>query len=646
MNSIEIVDIDEIEDVDDGEIVEIIDSEPEEVDQNNQTFDIIPLDSSPINSSFKARDIKGGGQGGNGTGGTAGDLLTRILEDSDDEITIRPHKQKLFVPSSNTSTPIKPQKVHNKDISNTSIIPISSSSQHLSKPTRTKFLSSSQDKIDSSSSIGEIRQTKSKIQPIYPIYDLDPNHNIELSDDDNDQEEEDQDDDDENSPNKFLNKLTKLTNNNKKRSKHIKAQSELEKLKYEEKNDYNWPKPIDYSKPSPKQQEKQLQERSDLSSDPIQDISFNKKSFSETELPNINPISSRPTKRNNTTNTTTTKLTKEEKELLKRQKLQDKFDKQQYQEANRVNRKKDDLLNEMILKLPQGIINEFKKIDNYEIELNPIHVEPWNQDLNCISWFRKINSIYEPNEDCFKPISNQRIIQENQCVLCFTAQEFILMMELETLLNKFQNFQKSNPQYKNIIILIIEYDSFLQKLKVQENRTYTAKVRSRMTQDESEPQPGQTTKRRKTTKSKTLTTLSSEEIESEISNLQVNGFKIFPTKNLHETLIWLKSMTYTISSSRYDKFERNQDLANIGTIKSGSSTHDTYLKMLLQFKFMTEIKANRIIDSIPSLGDLYKYCTRGYLPKGADGKNLVNKNVENSIIKLFSTLNDGELIER
>lgn len=79
-------------------------------------------------------------------------------------------------------------------------------------------------------------------------------------------------------------------------------------------------------------------------------------------------------------------------------------------------------------------------------------------------------------------------------------------------------------------------------------------------------------RRRKTKaapRSNTISSYSSDQIEAEVAQLQVNGFKVFPTKTTHETLLWLKSFTYTISSARYDKVERNPDLANIGTIKSG-----------------------------------------------------------------------------
>ena len=43
-----------------------------------------------------------------------------------------------------------------------------------------------------------------------------------------------------------------------------------------------------------------------------------------------------------------------------------------------------------------------------------------------------------------------------------------------------------------------------------------------------------------------------------------------------ESIMWLNSFTHMIGQSLYDKFERNQGLANLGNVKSGADTKSTF----------------------------------------------------------------------
>jgi len=494
------------------------------------------------------------------------------------------------------------------------------------------FLSSTPERIEDSSSIGEIRQSTHYTKPIYPLNQI-MKDNVELT--------SDSDDDDENnkdlrnpaaiaamnsSPknevsNPFLDKLIKHSDKNKKRLDKIKSQ-QLKTSNIEIAQDL-------------------------LSSDPIQASQTPaRRTVSEAELTrgliSTNEPNERPAQRSRTTGTKQRK-SKEERELEKQRQNREKQARQLYQDANKVNRKKDDLLNEMIINLSRPVIRDFDKQD-YKAELAPIEIKEVIHNENMVTWSRKANSVYEPESDSFKP-SNLHVIDEKVCVFVYKAQEFLDMMEMETMIMKFSEIRSKNKsRFDNFIILINGYDQIIQKLKTQENRNYTAKVRSQML-DGDDSGPGKKTKKRKTT-AKTISSYSADEIESEIAQLQVNGFKIFPTKNNHETIQWLKSFTYTISSARYDKVERNPDLANIGTIKSGVNTHDTYLKMLLQFKFMTEVKANRVIDQLPTLFHLYNAVSKNRIPPGPDGKPLMASNIQSAVMTLLSTRDDGEMLER
>lgn len=501
------------------------------------------------------------------------------------------------------------------------------------------FLSSTPEKIDpGSSSIGDIRISTHASKPLFPIHKIQNGKDIELSDSD---EEIEKTISKNSSSNAFLDKLTKHTHKNDQRLERVKARQLLESTKSE----MSFLADILSPAPSPKPATR---------------------SYSETALPeHVESVAERPAKRGKTTSNP--RKSKEERELEKQRQLQEKQNRQLYQDANRVNRKKDDLLTEMIIKIPQQVIRDFKGND-HTLELAPIEIQEVSNPENIICWSRKTRAIYDSETDSFKP-SPLQILDEKICVFVYTASEFLQMLEMETLVTKFNEVILRNKNFNNFIILINGYDQILQKLKTQENRKYTAKVRSRMepvptapmedensgvaNADEFEPgkrsRGGRGGRRRKTKaapRSNTISSYSSDQIEAEVAQLQVNGFKVFPTKTTHETLLWLKSFTYTISSARYDKVERNPDLANIGTIKSGVNTHDTYLKMLLQFKFMTEVKANRIIDELPTLLHLYNAVNQNRLPTGPDGKPLMMSNIQSSIMKLFSTMNDSELLER
>jgi hypothetical protein len=343
------------------------------------------------------------------------------------------------------------------------------------------------------------------------------------------------------------------------------------------------------------------------------------------------PVNVQPSNPVRTTERSKTDVTAENRAQAKATKQQQREELRRLKEANKVNRTKEQLLGEMIIHIPK-IVFSLMKHKKCEGELEGIEIRESFREDPCVTWQRKVVSEYDKATDFFIPTS-PRIIDEFKCCLIYDAKEFFAMMEMETLLIKFIRFKTDHPEFESIVIILVEWEQLVQKLKNAENRRYTERMRD---------EPEKTKKRRKKPSIEDIADL--QQLEETVAELQVNGFKIFTTKNMHETSVWLKSFTYAISMARYDKLERNPEFANIGSIRSGKDTQDVYLQMLLQFKFMTEVRAKRVVEVIPSLESLYRSVQNGSLPLGRDGKTAMNSNVESAVKRFFKSKNENELL--
>lgn len=310
-----------------------------------------------------------------------------------------------------------------------------------------------------------------------------------------------------------------------------------------------------------------------------------------------------------------------------------------YKQANRVTRSKEELLSEMTLDCPISIMDLFRRKECV-LELDGIQIKEAPRIDTYVYWRRKVSSKYDGDTDSFQPCEEHEIV-ENKCCFVLTATELAEMMEMQTPLNRFIRMRTELKQFTNFIIVIVEYEQLLTKLKNRENKAYTERVRAQMN-GSGDDGTTQKKRRKKTTSADDNLTL--QELEETIAELQVNGFKIFPTKNAHETAVWLKSFTYAIASARYDKLERNPEFSNIGAIKSGKDRDGVYFNMLMQLKFMTEARVRRVVDTIPTFRELYDHVQRGRLPHGQDGRTVMNSNVASVVMRFLSTRDENELL--
>ncbi|KAH3682516.1 hypothetical protein WICPIJ_006507 [Wickerhamomyces pijperi] len=338
------------------------------------------------------------------------------------------------------------------------------------------------------------------------------------------------------------------------------------------------------------------------------------------------------------------RMTKEQREEFKQLQAQHKLNQKLFKTANKSKREKVELLNEMIINIPSELMDKFKTVDEYQEILKDIQINSRPQtNQRLVTFSRKATSFYNASVDLFYP-KEPFIIHECVAALVYTAEDFLSLIEEGTVLSTFQNFQRENmDKISNLIIVIIGLDSLMSKIKSQHNRKHTALVRQQLQPVSETSSATASSNKRKKSKTNEIS-LTVEELEEAVTLLEVNSFKTFATKNLYDTLTRLRSFTYTISSSRYDKNERNPDFATIGTLKSGEDMDQSYLFMLQTLPIMTEPRAKRVMEKIPTFRKLYEMVERGRALVGNDGKNLFPGSIDGMVRRIFSSDDEEQLL--
>ncbi|CUM64309.1 uncharacterized protein PRCAT00001909001 [Priceomyces carsonii] len=310
---------------------------------------------------------------------------------------------------------------------------------------------------------------------------------------------------------------------------------------------------------------------------------------------------------------------------------------------NKVSRKKEDLLSEMIIEVPSFVEKDYFKLEYLRQVFAGTEISLIDSSLPLISWRRKLRSEYDSNADLFVPCEPKKV-KERVLVLYFKAQEFTNYLrtgEINKLLDDCKaDFKLSYLHSVPHIIFMVEgYDNFLNKLKAHENLKYKSAVLGSMNCDT------QVKKRRKQNTEDVIDQLA-KEIEYMANEAEVQlGVNIFPVKNSSEAVEWLHSFTYTISNALYDKFNRNESLANLGTVRSGSDLKSTFLQTMKQFNLMTEPRAEKLFGYFGSLSSVYsKYRFSSTLGTDAQGKNIVPPSTDLAMRKLFTSHDPNEII--
>ncbi|CCE82617.1 Piso0_002349 [Millerozyma farinosa CBS 7064] len=326
------------------------------------------------------------------------------------------------------------------------------------------------------------------------------------------------------------------------------------------------------------------------------------------------------------------------------------FTKKELEEVNKVNRKKEDLMSEMIIEISTNVFDECFDESYMKEILCHTEIEKIVSRLPIISWKRITRATYDKNKDIFIPCPLSQV-REKKIVLYYGAEEFVSILmchELGDIIKsvKKETFSDISPQVQ-LVFMIEGYDQYVNKIKCIEEKNYQKTIMERLSQ-QSQPTSRESDRNSMdpTNNTSQITGVGSKDVDSMINDAQITYcVNIFTVRNSREATRWLQSFTYAISFSLYDKFERNASLANLGGVKSGSDRKTTFFQTMRQFKMMTEQKVEKLYNHYPSLYKIYsRYRRNDSLGKDSLEKNIVPPSIDSAMKKVFSTDDPFEMV--
>lgn len=322
------------------------------------------------------------------------------------------------------------------------------------------------------------------------------------------------------------------------------------------------------------------------------------------------------------------------------------FSKKELNEANKVTRKKEELLSEMIIQIPLILYDEHFENDYMKEIFVQTQVEKSDINLPMITWKRKVKAKYDSCRDIFIPCAPTEVNEKN-ILIYFKAKEFIDSLIQGSLgltvdACKAKSGYHVNNQRTHIIVMVEGYTQFLNKIKNMEDKRYKKAVLDQLRSTEEVA----SSSKRQNRKSSEEISLLPKEIDQLVNESQLTlGVNIFPVKNNKDAVNWLHSFTYTIAYALYDKFERNISLANLGTVRSGTDTKSTFFQTIKQFRLMTEPKVEKMYGFYGSIYSLYsRFQTNDSLGKDKFDKNIVPPSTEIAMRKLFTTTDPDDVV--
>lgn len=312
------------------------------------------------------------------------------------------------------------------------------------------------------------------------------------------------------------------------------------------------------------------------------------------------------------------------------------YDLKALNEANRTNRTKEELLSSMIIHVPAALFaTEYMKLKFAKARLVPTN-------SSNIYWKRSVSSTYVEDADLFVPCTPKELTEKN-LIVYVSAEELIHKMNehsVDSFLDEcIGKFKVSTSTLEPSVILLIEgYDKYVSKLKATQDRLFKEQVRNELAKED-------TNVRKRKSKNKSSEELNVEIplLEKRLNRIQIlKSVNIFYTKSFEDTVDWLYSFTYTIASSLYD----NNNYRIGAKVKSGTDTKSTFLKSLQQFKFITEVKAEKVYLFYKTLQSLHTTLNKeGTLGKTSGGSNVVPPTTELAMKTFFTSTDEDEVLE-
>ncbi|KAL6454037.1 EME1 Crossover junction endonuclease EME1 [Candida maltosa Xu316] len=299
-------------------------------------------------------------------------------------------------------------------------------------------------------------------------------------------------------------------------------------------------------------------------------------------------------------------------------------------EANKVTRKKEEIYAEMELHITKDVFSLFQELSSdFQSRILPANYGP-----PIIFWKRNVTAIYDKERDIFIPCHPTKIL-EKTFVLYYLAADFVTKLDNGDLkadvLAASQEALSITPNEYHIIIMVEGYDQLLWKIKSFEQRKFKNQVLQGLNSQEQS--------RRRNTDAEMAKYPSSNQIEFLVNRTQIDlKVNIFTIRGRPESVMWLNSFTYIIGQSLYNKFERNESLANLGTVRSGVDTKATFLQSMKHFKLMTQPKVDILYVSHKSIYSIYSTLkSKGTLGKDTLKRNIVPPTVDQSMLKFFTS---------
>lgn len=304
--------------------------------------------------------------------------------------------------------------------------------------------------------------------------------------------------------------------------------------------------------------------------------------------------------------------------------------------ANKAIRRKTDILSEMVVEVAY-CIKDFIRTEYFDSVFTLPTVRYSYLELPLISWKRRVKARYDKANDVFVPCELHET-SEQMIVLCYTANELFTRIqnnELAADLHKskervtiLDHHVKAQP-----VILVEKVAEYLRNLQAKEDKHYRLQMLSQMSDCDNTDGNSNTT----------LFTASAAQ-ELLVATQVKLGVNIFVSRSSEETTDWLHAFTYTIGNSLYDKFQRNPELATMGSIRLKSDSRSAFMEMMKRFNMMTAPKVEKLYQFYTSPMDLYRrFCGHDNLGT-VNGKNIVPPSVNNAMRKVFTSLDPDQVI--
>lgn len=314
----------------------------------------------------------------------------------------------------------------------------------------------------------------------------------------------------------------------------------------------------------------------------------------------------------------------------------EEFTTKEWRDANKVTRKKEEILGEMIIEISLNLKSTVETGYFKEIFSIP-KVRTTYFELPIISWKRRIKATYDRERDVFVPCTPKEI-SERIIVLYYEAGDLVNKINEDSLDETIQaareraNMEDPSLEY-HFVVMVLGYREYLRKLQAVEHRRYKEHMLEKMQQP--------TTKKRHDVEQ----TISATEVQKLVIETEVKTkTNMFFPKSKEEAVDWLHSFTFAIGASLYDKHERNPQFANFGSVRLGTDRKSTFMEMTKRFSLMTHQKAERLYEYYTSVGALCKRLLAHEDLGTVNGKGIVPPSVSSAMRKLFRATDPDEVI--